>query len=105
MNLFNLFNLLGQSFGMQPFLDGAWEALWQWQPVAGVGKRVAGRAYKEKSHFGMRMMTNFQNIFGHKLKSVPPAQAFASSHLTYSNGLELVGGSTPKPPAYPRGFV
>ena len=50
---------------MQPFLDGAWEALWQWQPVAGVGKRVAGRAYKEKSRFGMRMMTNFQNIFGH----------------------------------------
>ena len=35
------------------------------EPVAGVGKRVAGRAYKEKSHFGMRMMTNFQYIFGH----------------------------------------
>ena len=75
------------------------------EPVAGVGKRVAGRAYKEKSHFGMRMMTNFQNIFGHKLKSVPLAQAFTSSHLTYSNGLELVGGSTPKPPAYPLGFI
>ena len=41
----------------------------------------------------------------YKLKSVPPARAFASSHPTYGNGLELVGGSTPKPPAYPLGFI
>ena len=41
----------------------------------------------------------------YKLKSVPPARAFASSHPTYGNGLELVGGSAPKPPAYPQGFV
>ena len=44
-------------------------------------------------------------ITQYKLKSMPPARAFASSHPTYGNGLELVGGSAPKPPAYPLGFI
>ena len=64
MSLENLFDLLGGRFRMPAHFGWGVGSVVA-EPVAGVGKRVAGRAYKEKSHFGMRMMTNFQYIFGH----------------------------------------
>ena len=60
--------------------------------------------------FDKMVLTIFKNLSApysdlteDKLKSVPSARVFASSHPTFGNGLQLVGGA-PKPPAYPQGF-